>query len=487
MYFLAIDVGTSSTRAVLYNHQGECCQMSRYPLQQFYPQPGWVEQDPNEIWEKTLQAVCDVMLSVNPDLIQACGITNQRETALIWNKKNGECLGPAISWQDRRTEHDFDQLSSKTIAAIHEKTGLHPDAYFSASKIRWMLKNYHNAEVLAKKKELACGTIDCFILWKLTNGRSHLTDVTNAARTLLYDIKKFAWDDDLLSFFDIPSTILPQVVANDFYFGEIDSTFLGKAIPITGMIGDQQASLLGQMCIHSGMIKTTYGSGGFLVLNTGVDAIGSPHGILTTIAYQTKNQTHYAMEGNIYHAGTSLKWLRDGLRVISDYEQIERMVSASSWQPGLYFVPAFSGLGAPHWLSTSGAMICGLSQNTHSNDLVRAALAAVAFQTQDILAAIRADFCCSASSMRVDGGLSRSHWLFQYLSSLSNLIIERSDHLESTALGAAMMAAMGAGVISSFQELNWWRLSHRFEPDEAAAVSTQMEYQGWQHVLLSMK
>lgn len=486
MYFLAIDAGTSSTRAALYR-QGELCQISQYALQQYYPNPGWVEQDPNDIWEKTLQAVKDVVSRVNPAHIRACGITNQRETSILWDKNTGRCIGPAISWQDRRTEKDFHHMSQEIKNSIHQKTGLHPDAYFSASKIRWIIENFQDAGMLIQQKQLAFGTIDSFLLWRLTNGRHHYTDVTNASRTLLYDIKKHDWDDELLTLFHIPRAILPKVVANDFHFGDMDPGLVGEAIPITGMIGDQQASLLGQMCVNPGMIKATYGSGGFLVLNTGENSIWSTHGILTTIAYRIKNQTTYAMEGNIYHAGTSLKWLRDGLGVISDYQQIERMVAASEGQSGLYFVPSFSGLGAPYWLSTNGAMICGLNQNTHANDLVRAALAAVAFQTQDILLAMQADFGRSWSCLRIDGGLSRNTWLCQYLSSLSGITTERSEQLESTALGAAIVAAIGSGAVSSFHELEtWWKLASRFEPDESSSVLVNAEYAGWQDILLSM-
>lgn len=479
MYFLAIDEGTSSTRAILYDKQGRSCFKSQHALTQTYPQHGWVEQDAEEIWQKTCLAIREVAAQVDVQKIVACGITNQRETTVLWDRQTGSCVGPAISWQDARTASWFASLSVDEAKWIHTKTGLEPSPYFSAGKLRWLLKHLNDTAMLLKHRRLVFGTIDSFLLWRLTKGQSHMTDMTNASRTLLFNIHTLSWDSELLERFDIPEGILPQIVSNDAQFGVLNSDILGIEIPITAMIGDQQAALVGQACVQAGTMKATYGSGGFLLLNTGEECIQSNHGLITTISYHIKNTLHYGLEGNLYHAGTTLKWLRDGMKILPEIKQSGDIARRLDNNGGVYVLPSFTGLGAPHWMATEGAVIAGLSQDSNGNHIIRAALEAVAFQTKDILVCMQGDYQQDITTLRVDGGMARNAWLLEYLASVCGIKIQRSNEIETTALGAAMLAAVNCGHVSSLSELekNW--CAHSTYMPEKNQQSFIKDYEGW--------
>lgn len=485
-YLLAIDQGTSSTRAMLYTVQGKLISTSQYPLTQYYPHTGWVEHDPEEIWQKTLTAMREVITAVEPKQIIACGLTNQRETTLIWDKQTGQCLAPAIVWQDRRTQ-EFCLSLTEHREMIRTKTGLLPDPYFSASKLHWLLNHVPEAITLVEQNRLAFGTVDSFLIWRLTGGKSHLTDVTNASRTLLFNIHTQAWDEQLLKLFSIPEGILPEVCASDAHYGVINPELLGKAIPITGVAGDQHAALIGQGCLAEGMSKATFGTGGFLLLNTGSKPVVSKHKLLTTIAYRIQGKTVYGLEGSFYQAGTTVKWLRDELQLFTLASDTETLARSLDSNEGVYLVPSFTGLGAPHWLSTPGAAIIGLSRTSNRAHLARAALESVCYQTRDVLSCMREDSGMLLSLLRVDGGMATNQWFLQFLASLCGLVVQRPPGIETTALGAAMLAAIGCGAIDSLESLqkNWV-----YEKQFVAEGDTEkMEeyYLGWQRALRMLK
>ncbi len=481
-YLLAIDQGTSSTRAMIYTLQGELIISSQYPITQYYPQPGWVEHDPDEIWQKTLTAIRDVVSQVDKSQILSCGITNQRETTIIWNKKTGACLSPAIVWQDRRTEEYCSSLLEYS-SLIQKKTGLLLDPYFSASKLNWLLKNHSDAKELALKGDLAFGTVDSFLIWRLTKGRNHVTDITNASRTMLLNIRNEQWDKELLQLFDISESVLPQVYPCDAHFGFIDKEWLGVELPITGVAGDQQAALVGQGCFEDGMVKATFGTGGFLLLNTGATLVSSQHKLLTTVAYKIKEKVAYGLEGSIYHAGTTVKWLRDELKLISSADETEGLAQSLDSNEGVYFVSSFTGLGAPHWLSTSGATFLGLSRATKRAHFARAALEGVCYQTRDILSCMREDSQGDLALLRVDGGMAVNQWFLQFLSDQCHLLIEKPKDIETTAKGAAILAAIGYGVYDSLDALkNIWDSERSFRPIKAIEI-VEKEYKGWKEAL----
>ncbi len=485
-YLLAIDQGTSSTRAMLYSLKGQLVSTSQYPLTQFYPHMGWVEHSPEEIWQKTLLAIRDVVSCVKLDDIIACGLTNQRETTLIWDKETGRCLAPAIVWQDRRTQ-DFCATLTAKAAMITAKTGLLPDPYFSASKLHWLLQHVPDALELAEQQRLAFGTIDSFLIWRLTGGKAHLTDVTNASRTLLFNIHTEAWDDELLQLFSIPRTILPEVCASDAHFGMTDPNLFGASIPITGVAGDQQAALIGQGCLAEGMIKATFGTGGFLLLNTGQKPVMSKHKLLTTIAYKIQGQTMYGLEGSLYQAGTTVKWLRDELKLFDVASDTETLATSLNSNEGVYLVPSFTGLGAPHWLSTPGAAIVGLARTSKRAHFARAALESVCYQTRDVLSCMREDSGMPITLLRVDGGMAANNWFLQFLATLCGLCVERPHDIETTALGAAMLAAIGCGAIDSLTSLkdNWTYEKQFLAGGDKAAIDAN--YKGWQRALRMVK
>lgn len=480
-YLLAIDQGTSSTRAMLYSAQGQLVKKSQYPITQYYPDAGWVEQDAEEIWQKTLKAIENVVARVDIKQIAACGMTNQRETTVLWNKQTGQCLYPAIVWQDRRTEA-FCQSLAEHQTDIQQKTGLFLDSYFSATKICWLLNHIPDAKQCAAEGKLAFGTIDSFLIWRLTGGRQHATDVTNASRTLLFNIHEHRWDASLLKLFEIPETILPQVKDCDAWFGEIDKSLLGCSIPITGVVGDQQAALIGQCCFSEGTMKATYGTGGFLLMNSGEKIIHSQSKLLSTIAYRLQNKTAYGLEGSIYQAGTTVKWLREQLKLFTHDSETEKLAESLASNDEVYFIPSFTGLGAPHWLSHKGAVITGLSPTSNQAHFARAALESVAYQTRDILTCIRKDYPKPLSLIRADGGMSANAWFLQFLASQCNLLIERPKDIEITAKGAAMTAGLGIGLYDSYECLGKiWHSDACFYPTRDKAMDD--DYDGWKNAL----
>ncbi|RUR12192.1 glycerol kinase GlpK [Legionella sp. km772] len=484
-YLLALDQGTSSTRAMLYTNQGELIAHSQLPLKQYYPHPGWVEHNPEEIWQATLKVLKEVIAPVDAQKIITCGITNQRETTLIWNKKTGECLSPAIVWQDRRTQEYCKQLQQHALL-IQQKTGLLPDPYFSASKLHWLLENNPEAAKLAAKGDLAFGTIDSFLIWRMTNG-AHLTDISNASRTMLLNINTEQWDQELLDLMSIPNSVLPEVKASDFQFGVISKEHLGLEIPITGVAGDQQAALIGQGCLQEGMAKATFGTGGFLLMNTGDKPVFSQHQLLTTVAYKIKDRTVYGLEGSIYQAGTTVKWLRDELKLINNSAETEDLAQSLDSNEGVYFVSSFTGLGAPHWLATSGAMMIGLSRSTNKAHFARAALEGVCYQTREILACMIEDSQIALSSLRVDGGMAANNWFLQFLADQCNLKIQKPNDIETTAKGAAILAGIGCNLYNSYNELSAiWQMDKEFTPIRSKQ-ETNEAYAGWCSALNKIK
>ncbi|WP_298624362.1 glycerol kinase GlpK [uncultured Legionella sp.] len=485
-YFLAIDQGTSSTRAMIYTHHGKLVTSSQYTLTQYYPHQGWVEHDPEEIWQKTLTAIKDVVSQLDNKQIISCGITNQRETSVIWNKKTGECLARAIVWQDRRTEEYCLNLA-KYSQTIQEKTGLLPDPYFSASKLNWLLNNIPEAKELASKGELAFGTVDCFLIWRMTKGAMHVTDITNASRTMLFNIKKEEWDNELLHLFGIPESILPTVYDCDSHFGDINKEWLGFEIPIQGVAGDQQAALIGQRCFDDGMVKATFGTGAFLLLNTGSTPVLSQDKLLTTIAYKIKGKLAYGLEGSIYHAGTTVKWLRDEMKLISSSDETELLAQSLDSNEGVYLVSSFTGLGAPHWLSTSGAAVFGLSRATNRAHFARAALEGVCYQTREVLNCMREDSGLDLGLLRVDGGMAANQWFLQFLADQCQLTVQKPHDIETTAKGAAILAAIGSGVFTSVSELRTaWDVEREFQP-QRAIDAIENDFKGWCSVLNRIK
>jgi glycerol kinase len=438
MYIVVIDQGTSSTRAIIFNVLGQIVCSSAYPITQYYPQPGWVEHCPEEIWRLTLQALRDVCQQVDIQQIIACGITNQRETTVVWDKYSGNTLHRAIVWQDRRTQ-DFCDTFKELESTIFDKTGLKCDPYFSASKINWLLKH-----LSTNAQGVAIGTIDSFLLWRLTGGKVHRTDVTNASRTMLFNIHQQCWDQELLRAFDIPDCILPEVCDSDFHFGDFAFDIVGKEIPIYAILGDQQAALLGVGCIHPGNTKVTYGTGGFVMQNTGKIAHHSTSGLLTTVAYRVQRQTDFALEGNIYDAGSTLHWLRDDLKLFEKYTEASLMANSVDDNNGVYFIPAFSGLGAPHWINRTGASFVGMSRATNKSHLVRAVLESVVYQTMDILHALNQDTKLPITHLIIDGGMAMNEWLTQFLANICQIEINIPDTFENTAKGVAMLAMVSA-------------------------------------------
>lgn len=447
---LAIDQGTTSTRALIFDGGRQVVASAQREFAQHYPADGWVEHDPEEIWRDTLQTSREALAKagVGPDGIAAIGITNQRETVVLWDRATGEALHNAIVWQDRRTADVCAGLQAQGHQPfVHEKTGLLLDPYFSATKIAWLLDNIPGARERAERGELAAGTIDTFLLWRLTEGRSHKTDVTNASRTLLFDIVSQRWCPELLRLFRVPAALLPEVCASADDFGT--TTLLGGNIPICGVAGDQQAALVGQSCLAQGQAKITYGTGGFMLLNTGTTVARSRSRLLSTIAYRIDGKTHYAVEGSLFVAGAAIKWLRDGLGIIVAAKQTQEMAARLPDNGGVYMVPAFVGLGAPHWCTEARGMLAGLTFDSSAAHIARAALESVAYQTADLVAAMADDGveegAGALSSLRVDGGMAANDWFCQFLADMLDITVERPANLETTALGAAMLAGHHCG------------------------------------------
>ena len=456
-HVLAIDQGTTSTRAILFDSFARPIASAQRELAQHYPQRGWVEHDPEDIWRDTLWAARQAIgeSGVEATRIAAIGLTNQRETVVVWDRASGDPIHHAIVWQDRRTAELCARLKADGIEPlVQQRTGLLLDPYFSASKLSWILDHVPQARERAERRELAFGTIDSFLLWRLTGGKVHATDVTNASRTMLYDIRAERWDSELCRLFGVPEALLPEVHDNSHLFGTSAADMFGGELPIAGMAGDQQAALFGQACFAPGSVKSTYGTGCFMLLNTGKDAIASEHRLLTTPAYRLGGETVYALEGSIFVAGAAVKWLRDGLGVIADVADTGSMATRVPDSHGIYMVPAFVGLGAPYWDPNARGAIFGLTLDASSAHIARAALEAVAFQSHDLIQAMVGDGSGSPASIRVDGGMAANSWLCQFLADILEVPVERPQNLESTALGAAFHAGLATGVWSGLEALS---------------------------------
>lgn len=483
-FILAIDQGTTSSRAIIFNRDGKPIHQHQIKLTQYFPQPDRVEQDPDEIWRSTLACCRKVIVdaSLRPADIAAIGITNQRETTIIWERKTGHPIARAIVWQDRRTADHCKALAAKGLnKMVNEKTGLLIDPYFSATKIQWLLDHIEGAREKALKGELAFGTIDTYLLWQLTNGKEHATDATNASRTMLFNIHTQTWDDELLALFNIPKSLLPVVKDSAANFGQTDATILGQEIPITGIAGDQQASLIGENCFQPGMAKSTYGTGCFILVNTGDKPIISQNRLLTTIAYRLKGQVTYGLEGSLFIAGAGMKWLED-LHLIENPQQADKMAASIESTEGVYLIPAFNGLGAPYWDPHARGAILGLTRDTKPAHIVRAMLEAVCYQTKDLFEAMKQDGITLSAPLQVDGGLANSDWTMQFLADMLNLPIQRPPSVETTALGAAYLAGLGAGLYDSLSEINQSSLKQLFSPQMALEKQKNL-YAGWKAAL----
>lgn len=483
-YIIALDQGTTSTRTIIFSPQGKEISISRREFPQHYPQLGWVEHNVEDIWSDAVytikNAIAKASLDNHLDEIAAIGITNQRETVVIWDKKTGKPIYNAIVWQDRRTANLCKALKEDGLeSVIYEKTGLLLDPYFSATKIAWLLDNIPGARIAAERGELAFGTIDSFLLWRLTGGKVHATDATNASRTLLFNIKTQSWDSELLKIFNIPATLLPEVKDNSTLFGETDPALLGASIPITGMAGDQQSALIGQACFEPGMVKATYGTGCFMLLNTGDKIVTSQNRMLTTTAYRLNGKATYALEGSIFVAGAAIKWLRDGIGIITHASQTNDMATKVSDNHEVYMVPAFVGLGAPHWDPDAKAIITGLTFNATAAHIARAALESIAYQTYDLAEAMKKDSKTQISSIRVDGGMSANDWYCQFLASIMNTQVERPAYIETTAMGAAYLAGMSCGLWNSPNDIiKCWSEGTTFVP-KMKEEDRQKKLKGW--------
>lgn len=479
-YILSFDQGTTSSRAILFDHEGQIHTIAQKEFTQHFPKPGWVEHDPLEIWSTQMgvatEAISKQGLSLND--IAAIGITNQRETTVVWNNKTGAPIYNAIVWQDRRTADFCDQLKANGHQAmIQQKTGLVIDAYFSGSKIKWILDHVEGARNLAEKGDLCFGTIDTWLVWKLTNGKVHVTDATNASRTMLYNIHTLQWDTELLNLFDIPANILPQVKSSSEVYGHTTQLFAHHEIPIAGIAGDQQAALFGQMCTSPGMVKNTYGTGCFMLMHTGEKAVTSQHHLLTTIALQIKGKTYYALEGSVFIGGAVVQWLRDGLHLIRNSSEVEALASQVENTDGVYLVPAFAGLGAPYWNQHARGTIVGITRGTSSAHIARAALESIAFQTYDVLKAMEADAHIPIAELRVDGGATNNNLLMQFQSDLLDTLVIRPTLVETTALGAAYLAGLAVGFWKNIDELQQkWKIDKTFSPQ---AADRDVWIQGW--------
>lgn len=481
-YVLAIDQGTTNSRAIIFNQLGQWISHHDMSLRQTFPHDGWVEQDPEALINHTITCCREALRKSNltQDAIEAIGITNQRETTIIWDRETGKAIYPAIVWQDRRTASLCKTLADHPISqSLSQKTGLRLDPYFSATKIMWILQHVEGAYQRAHAGDLLFGTVDTFLLWRLTHGKTHATDATNASRTLLFNLHTQSWDETILKAFDIPATMLPTVLDNAAYFGEMHQSILGKSIPITGMAGDQQAATIGQACFHPGMIKATYGTGCFLMLNTGEKAIQSNNQLLTTIAYRLHGRTTYGLEGSIFSAGTIIKWLRDALHLIEAAHETEALAKRVPDASGVYLVPAFTGLGAPYWDPEARGALLGLTYASTREHIARAALESVAYQTRDLLRAMTNDHQAPFATLRVDGGMAANHWLLQFLADILNISVDKPTCIETTALGAAYLAGLQIGIYQSLEEIaELWQVQQQFIPTMSSATRDSL-YQGW--------
>ena len=481
-YVMALDAGTTSNRAIIFNERGEICSMAQKEFTQFYPQPGWVEHDAKEIWATVLGVAVEAMqkLGAKADDIAAIGITNQRETTVVWDRRTGEPVYNAIVWQCRRTAEYCDSLREKGLVdMIRSKTGLVIDAYFSASKIRWILENVPGARERAEAGELLFGTVDSWLIWNLTGGRVHAIDYSNASRTMLFNINTLEWDNEILRELGIPSSMLPAPMPSSGIFGHTDASLFGKPIPIAGAAGDQQAALFGQACFYPGMAKNTYGTGAFLLMNTGEKPVFSKNGLVTTIAWGIGGKVEYALEGSVFVAGAAVQWLRDEMHLIDSAPDTEYYASKVKDTDGCYVVPAFTGLGAPHWNQYARGTVVGLSRGTTKNHLIRAALESIAYQVNDILVAMQADSAIELSALNVDGGASANNVLMQMQADISAAPVQRPTCIETTAMGAAYLAGLAVGYWADKNDVFKNRAIDRVFRPEIGEEERRKKISGW--------
>ena len=484
-FIIAIDQGTTSSRAILFNTSGVPKYSSQKEFNQYFPKDGWVEHNPNEIWSTTKKVLKDVINKSRKlkGKILTIGITNQRETTILWDRTTGKPVYNAIVWQDRRTSNFCEKLRKrKKETLIYNKTGLLIDPYFSATKVKWIIENVPQAKKLLKRKQLLFGTVDTFLLWRLTNKVDHATDATNASRTMLYNISTNKWDDQILSLFKIPKHILPTVKDCSDDFGYTDPSITDESYPITGMIGDQQSATVGQCCFGAGSLKSTYGTGAFVLLNTGNKKIFSKNKLLTTIGYRLNGKNTYALEGSIFIAGAGVQWLRDKLKLINKASETEKIVKALKSNHGVYLVPAFTGLGAPYWDANSRGLLCGLTRDTGPKEIIRAVIESVAYQTYDLFEAMRNDGL-RPKVVKVDGGMVNNNWFTQYLADIVDVKIHRPKVNETTALGAAFMAGLKIGVYKSLKDIsNRWKIDRSFSPKMKSSKRKKL-LKGWSQAI----
>lgn len=484
-YILSIDQGTTSSRAVLFSCEGKVHAIAQQEFKQHYPDDGWVEHQPGDLWRTVLATCREVLIdgSIGAEQLISIGITNQRETTLVWDRATGEPVYNAIVWQDRRTATYCESLVEQGWEArIRDKTGLLIDPYFSATKLRWILNTVPGVRERAERGELAFGTVDSYLLWKLTGGEVHRTDATNASRTMLFDIHRQCWDDELLTLFDIPDSLLPEVMDSAADFGVTTPDILGRSVPVQGIAGDQQAALFGQTCFQEGMAKSTYGTGCFLILNTGKSALQSDNRLLTTVAYRLNGETQYALEGSIFIAGAAVHWIRDGLRLIEEAHETEALAEQTPVDHGVFMVPAFTGLGAPYWNPNARGAIFGLTRDTGIKEIVTAGLQSVCYQTKDLQKAMENDGV-RPTTLRVDGGMVANNWVLRFLADILGATVDRPEIIETTALGVAYLAGLQAGIYQSLSELEqMWRCDRRFEPDMSKTRRDAL-YAQWQEAV----
>lgn len=482
-YIMALDQGTTSSRCILFDKKGRVCSMAQKEFTQIYPKPGWVEHNPMEIWSSQLSVTMEAMAKVGatPSDIAGIGITNQRETVIVWNRKTGEPVYNAIVWQCRRTAEKIDELTAQGYAdLIKERTGLVPDAYFSGTKIAWILDHVPGAREQAEKGELLFGTVDSWLIYNLTKGGVHVTDYTNASRTMIFDIHKLCWDKELLALLNIPECMLPQVKPSSCVYGMTESSVLGGEIPIAGIAGDQQAALFGQCCFRKGQVKNTYGTGCFLLMNTGKEAISSKNGLLTTIAAGTGDEVEYALEGSVFVAGAAVQWLRDGMRMIKTADQTQEYAEKAEDTTGVYVVPAFAGMGAPYWNPYARGTIVGITRGCEKEHFIRATLESIAYQTYDVLKAMEEDAEVSIAGLKVDGGACANDFLMQFQADILGARVYRPQCIETTALGAAYLAGLATGYYKSKEEIcENWQLGRGFDA-KMGEYTREKLLKGWE-------
>ncbi len=485
-FILSFDQGTTSSRAIVFNPSGAIISVAQKEFKQLFPQPGWVEHDANEIWSTQLGVAAEAVTKAGLTIqqIAAIGITNQRETTVVWDQQTGMPIFNAIVWQDRRTAAYCDELKAAGHAAmIQSKTGLIIDAYFSATKLKWILDHVEGARAKAEKGELCFGTIDSWLVWKLTNGKVHVTDVSNASRTMLFNIHSLTWDEELLQLFNIPRSVLPEVKSSSEVYGHTQNILTAHNIPIAGIAGDQQAALFGQLCTQPGMVKNTYGTGCFMLMNTGEKAVASKNHLLTTIAWKINGVTQYALEGSVFIAGAVVQWLRDGLKIIRSSKEVETLAATVKDSEGVYVVPAFAGLGAPYWNQHARGTITGITRGTTAAHIARASLDSIAYQTMDVLKAMEADAGITIKELRVDGGATANNLLMQFQSDLLNAKVVRPIVTETTALGAAYLAGLAVGYWKSVEDIQQqWQMDRTFTPNISDEVRQQLS-KGWKRAV----